>query len=108
MRPPQEAYLSRRLTKITMSTELIGSWIGIIRGTDAGNVFASIFLEENHIKLDLSGNLPSDIVHFSGFLETRDKNTTAMLASFHLREASAPETLLRVDFEEVIPAARAC
>jgi hypothetical protein len=91
-----------------MSTELIGSWIGIIRGTDAGNVFASIFLEENHIKLDLSGNLPSDIVHFSGFLETRDKNTTAMLASFHLREASAPETLLRVDFEEVIPAARAC
>jgi hypothetical protein len=107
MRPPQEAYLSRRLTKITMSTELIGSWIGIIRGTDAGNVFASICLEENHIKLDLSGNIPSDIVHFSGFLET-DKNTTAMLAALHLREASEPETLLRVDFEEVIPAARAC
>ena len=108
MRPPQEAYLSRRLTKITMSTESIGSWIGIIRGMDAGNVFASICLEENHIKLNLSGNLPSDIVHFSGFLETVDKNTTAMLATLHLREASAPETLLRVDFEEVIPAAMAC
>jgi hypothetical protein len=87
-----------------MIEALTGQWIGVVRGTDAGNIFATITADGDRPKVAVSANLPEGIVKLSGPLEARDGILSAVLTPEGMAEGGGPLPRTRVVFDQVGPA----
>jgi hypothetical protein len=66
---------------------MVGQWIGIVRGTDIGNLYAAIKREGELTKISLAANLPGGVERFYGGL--REDN--GAVAAFLEYEQQAPD-----------------
>jgi hypothetical protein len=71
-----------------MTDELVGNWIGDLRGTDAGLVFATIaIVGEDHV-VDVKLNVAGEVTNLVGTLQRNDDGAVLTLALANQDEAN--------------------
>jgi len=84
-----------------MSNEMIGQWIGDLRGTDMGNVYAVIVDDNGRLRADFTVNVRDNITKGSGYIVVEGGVTSVELTSEVREGQDAPLGSAKVVFDTI-------